>query len=283
MLFALSLMSEPEFASAALPLFDDDLIDAVEWSFDTCWSRDALPSWLDSILTDYERVDRLTGHGVSFSLLSGEWTPRHAAWIERLRIETALRRYRRISEHVGFAGGGEFGFAAPLPAPHCRSVVALGVARLRLLREAAGCPIGLENLATSLGRADADRQGALLADLVEPVDGFVVLDLHNLWAQCTNFDLDPVAMASTYPLDRVQEFHVSGGSWDERPTRLVRRDTHDADVPDAVLELVAAVAPMCPNLDTVVYERLGTSLLDSDAHAPFRADVRKVRETVSRL
>lgn len=280
---SLSMMPEEPYAACSLPLFEESLIDGVEWSFDMCWGPGGVPAWLDAILIEYAEAGVLTGHGVSFSLLSGEWTERQAAWIQRLRIETQQRRYRHISEHIGFMGAGRFSFAAPLPAPYLPSVVELGVARLRLLRDAAGCPIGLENLATSLGRADAEQQGQLLGDLLAPVAGFVVLDLHNLWAQGINVGIDPLELAGSYPLERVRAFHVSGGSWDCRAGRRIRRDTHDDHVPTEVLELLKAMVSMCPNADTVVYERLGTSLLDPRTHAAFRDDVRKVRDLVVRL
>ena len=280
---SLSMMPEEPYAACALPLFEESLIDGVEWSFDRGWGPSGIPAWLDAILNEFGEAGMLTGHGVSFSLLSGEWTKRQAAWIERLRLETQQRRYRHVSEHVGFMGGGRFAFAAPLPAPYVPSVVALGVARLELLRAAAGCPIGLENLATSLGRADAEQQGQLLEDLLAPVDGFVVLDLHNLWAQGINVGIDPLDLAGSYPLQRVRAFHVSGGSWDSRAVRRVRRDTHDGHVPDEVLELLQAMVPMCPNADTVVYERLGTSLVETRTHAGFRDDVRKVLDVTVRL
>jgi hypothetical protein len=77
-------------------------------------------------------------------------------------------------------------------------------------------------------------------------------------------------LASSYPLQRVRAFHVSGGSWDDRSDRRLRRDTHDDHVPDEVLELMKAIVPMCPNAETVVYERLGTSLLDTKNPSGFR-------------
>ena len=281
--FGLSVMPEPQFATAALPLFAEGLIDTIEWSFDMGWGPTGVPDWLESLLDDYAQAGELIGHGVSFSLFSGEWTPHHRGWLDRLRRETATRSYRHVSEHVGFVGAGRFSFAAPMPVPVCDQSVGLGAARLRMMHDAAGCPVGLENLATSFGPDDATQQGRLLAAVLEPVDGFVVLDLHNLWAQALNLGLDPLDIVTGYPLDRVREIHVSGGSWDHRGGSVVRRDTHDGDVPDEVVELVGTVAPRCPALETVVYERLGTALVDPQTHPPFRDDVRRLREVVTGL
>ncbi len=275
----LALMPEPAFAAAALPLITDGLIETVEWSFDMGWGPTGIPDWLDGLLADYGAAGQLLGHGVSFSLLAGAWTPHHRGWLDRLEREVSTRCYRHISEHIGFVGAGRFSFAAPLPVPHCPAVVDLGRQRLNLLAAAAGVPVGLENLATSFGPADATEQGALLADLIEPTDAFVVLDLHNLWCQAHNLALDPIELLAGYPLDRVRELHVSGGSWDQRGRRL-RRDTHDALVPSRVLALLAHVAPRCPALEVVVYERIGTSLLDAASHPGFRDDVLRLAELI---
>ncbi len=278
--FGLSLMPEPAFAAAALPLFDEGLVEVVEWSFDMGWGPRGVPDWLDALLTDFAGTDDLLGHGVSFSALSGAWTDHHRWWLDQLAREVETRHYRHVSEHVGFVGAGRFTFAAPLPVPHTDEVVTVGVDRLRRLAEVAGRPVGLENLATSFGPNDALGQGAMVMALVEPVDGFVVLDLHNVWCQAVNLGLDPHDLIGSYPLDRVREIHVSGGSWDERDERSIRRDTHDAGVPDEVCDLLAATMPRCPSLEAVIHERVGPSLADPAGHDAYRDDVRRVWELV---
>ncbi len=277
--FGVSVMPEPAFAAASLALFEEGLIEVIEWSFDLGWGAAGVPTFVDALLADYESTGDLVGHGVSFSALSGAWTPHHEWWLERLRREVEERSYRHISEHFGFIGAGRFSFAAPLPVPFHRDVVELGRERLGRLAEAAGRPIGLENLATSFGVDDGRNQGAFLEALLQPVDGFVVLDLHNLWCQSLNLDLDAMALVDSYPLDRVREIHVSGGSWHPGGRRL-RRDTHDNLVPDEVLELLQAVIRRCPDLEVVIHERLGTSLSDVTTHDAYRGDVRRVADVV---
>ena len=190
-----------------------------------------------------------------------------------------------MSEHLGFVGAGNFSFAAPMPMPKSDRVVAVGRSRLADLAASAGVPIGLENLATSLGPSDALDQGAFLDELLSPFDGFIVLDLHNLWCQSLNTDIDIDALIASYPLERVREIHLSGGSWDPRPGRgaPIRRDTHDDLVPDELIGLSRRVAPRCAALETIVYERLGTTLADPASHDPFRDDVRRIAALVQEL
>ena len=185
------------------------------------WGASGLPGWLDGLLDDFAAAGRLDGHGVSFSLLSTH--PRQDAWLDRLADELARRPYRRVSEHVGFMAAGAFHRGSPLPMPHHPEVVDHGRRQLARLADRVGAPVGLENLATSLTLADATGQGALVDDLLGPLDGWMVLDLHNLWCQAVNLGLDPVALLAEQPVDRVRELHVSGGSWWSPPGRE-RRD-----------------------------------------------------------
>jgi uncharacterized protein len=273
-------MPEPAFAAATLPLFADGIVDHVEWSVDVGWGPSGVPDWLAGVLDDYAEQGLLDAHGVSFSLLSRH--PRQEAWLQQLEVELARRPYRRVSEHLGFMAAGPVLRSSPLPMPHHPDVVARGVEQAARIAEVAGGPIGLENLATSLSVRDALDQGALLADVLAPGDGWMVLDLHNLHCQAATFGLDAVALLDGYPLERVREVHVSGGSWwsPEGSQRQVRRDTHDGPVPDEVLDLLTVVLARCPELDGVVVERIGQSLgRDNEA---FRKDYLRVRELCGR-
>ena len=271
-------MPEPAFAAATLPLFADGLVDAVEWSFDLGWGPRGVPDWLDALLDDYADAGALDGHGVSFSLLSQH--PRQDTWLSGLRSELRRRPYRRVSEHVGFMAAGTIRRSTPLPMPHHPDVVRHGTEQVERLTESVGSPVGLENLATALSPDDAIGQGALCADLVAPSDGWLVLDLHNVWCQAVNFSLDVADLVRSYPAERVREVHVSGGSWWTPPEsrRRVRRDTHDGPVPDEVRDLLPLALARCPLVDRVVVERVGWSLGDDAADEEFRADFRAIRE-----
>ena len=63
---ALSLMPDDGWRRAALPLFEQGLVDALEWSFDAVWDR-VPPPWLPPLVEHYAAADRLWAHGVSFS------------------------------------------------------------------------------------------------------------------------------------------------------------------------------------------------------------------------
>lgn len=277
---ALSLMTEDDFRLAALPLFEEGVVDAVEWSFDLGWSPRGVPGWIDAMLGHYGDAHRLYGHGVAYSPLSARFEPRQQRWLDRLARACATHRYRHVSEHFGFMTAGDFTRGAPLPVPFDARMVEIGVDRLRRLKQAAGgVDVGLENLALAFCRDDVETHGAFLRALVAPLDGFVVLDLHNLFCQSINFDLPMDSLLEKMPLDRVRELHVSGGSWSMAKSggRPFRRDTHDGDVPAEVLDAIPRALARCPHVEVVVFERIGGSIADADA---FRRDFQAIRARV---
>lgn len=278
----ISLMPEAEFLQAAYPLLEEGCVDVLEWSFDVGWPPASLPAWAAGLLDHYAACGRLLGHGVSYSPLSAHDHVRQDAWLAHLRQEVAERQYVHISEHFGFASGGNFHQSAPLPVPLCAAALKVGRERLQRLAEIARAPIGLENLAFAFSVRDVMDQGRFLDELLAPVGGFIVLDLHNLYCQMHNFGVSFQDLLKSYPLERVRELHVSGGSWSEPfpDGGRVRRDTHDAQVPEAVLALVPPALAACPNVGAIIFERLGTSLKEKEDQAGFRADFERLRERV---
>jgi uncharacterized protein (UPF0276 family) len=281
----LSLMLEPAFIAAALPLFESDSVDALEWSFDVGWGPQPLPDWADALLEEFSEEGLLYGHGVTFSPLSGQWTDRQADWLRCFRDECERRTYQHVSEHFGFMTAADFHQSAPLPVPMTDATVRLGQSRLRQLKDIYGGRVGLENLAFAFGMDDVRRQGEFLDRLLAPVDGFLLLDVHNLYCQQCNFGLRPGELLDSYPLARVRELHISGGSWSEskaEPDRgAVRRDTHDEAVPDDAFAFLEAALRRCPNVELVIFERLGDTILTAAEAEQYVADFRHVRKIVA--
>lgn len=273
----LSLMHQRDFALAVRPLVDGGLVDMAEWTVDIGWSAE-LPAWLAGLLDHYAAHGRLVAHGTGYSPLSAGASGE--AWLSHLAEELRSRPYTHVSEHFGFCATEDIAFGAPMPVPRTAETLEVGITRMRRLSEAArGLPVGLENLALAMCARDALEMGGFIEALVEPVDGFVLLDLHNLWCQIHNFGLSPDDLLASYPLHRVRQIHVSGGSWSGAPR--VRRDTHDDAVPEAVWDLLAQAMPRCPNLGAVVLERLGSTLATEEARDSFRQDFMRMREVAA--
>ncbi len=260
---------------AALPLLEAGKVQALEWSFDALYQQTEVPDWFHELLQTFSEAGRLVGHGVFFSIFSGKWLPEQAVWVDHLRALAGRYRFDHVTEHFGFMTGTDFHKGAPLGVALSRSTLAIGQDRLRRIQDAAQCPVGLENLAFAYNLPEAKRQGDFLQKLLESVDGFLILDVHNLYCQMHNFSIGFDDLLAHYPLERVREIHVSGGSWSPvaaRPGTLVRRDTHDNAVPEAVFDLLAAAIDRCPNLRYVVLEQINEGLNTADLRSGFQRD-----------
>src|SRR5579883_2824811 len=279
----LSLMPTEDFWQASAPLFECGMVDTIEWSFDLPWYGTVVPDWCHKLLDKYSNLGQLLGHGVTGSLLSARTTDRQKQWNEMLKRQCRKLSYLQISEHFGFTEAGPFIDNAPLPVPLTNGFLKVGKQRLRQFVDATQLPIGIENLAFAFCLQDVQSQGEFIAELLFSVDGFLVLDLHNIYCQSENFNLAAEDILLSYPLERVTEIHVSGGSWSTSTTGMrtrIRRDTHDDLVPAEVFRLLLTALNKCPNVQFIILERIGGSMSRAEEQADFRCDYQKLFDLV---
>lgn len=282
-LSSISCNLDENILSAALPLFAAEKVQAIEWSFDTLYKRREIPGWFVELLHAFGNENRLTGHGVYFSLFSGGWTKDQEDWLRHLEKVASTFHFDHISEHVGFMTGENFHSGAPIPVPFNPVTLAIGQDRLQRIYNACKCPVGIENLAIAYSLDEVKKQGAFLNELVQPVNGFIILDLHNIYCQIQNFTIEPGELLKFYPLDRVREIHISGGSWEDSqviPGKKIRRDTHDEAVPAEVFQLLKDCIAQCPHVKYVVLEQLSSGLVTESERIQFRADFTKMDSVV---
>lgn len=275
---------DADILAACLPLMEESRVEAIEWSFDALFKVKEIPQWFLELLTAYSTEKRLIGHGVFFSLFSGKFLQEQKDWLKQLKQTCSDFQFDHITEHFGFMTGKDFHYGAPLNIPYTQTTLAIGRDRLKRIYDVCKCPVGLENLAFSYSLDETKRHGIFLEQLLEPVNGFIILDLHNLYCQINNFDIAFDELITLYPLDKVREIHISGGSWDDsitEPGRRVRRDTHDDAVPEEVFHLLETTIELCPNLKYVVLEQLGNGLTTDESKKYFYNDFLKM-ETIVR-
>lgn len=271
---------------AVLPLLEAEKVQAIEWSFDGLHQWKTVPAWFNELLHSYSDEQRLIGHGVFFSLFSGRWSTHQQDWLQHLQQLSATFHFDHITEHFGFMTGADFHAGAPISLPFTNTVLKIGIDRLQRIQQACECPVGLENLAFSYSLDEVKKHGEFLDQLVEPVNGFIILDLHNLYCQIHNFDIPFEAIMPLYPLSRVREIHISGGSWEDTmalPGKKIRRDTHDDAVPEEVFQLLERAIPLCPNLKYIVMEQLGVALTTVTSRQLFQQDFFKMDAIVQRF
>lgn len=280
-LLGISMMGEAEFLSAVLPLLQNNLVDVLEWSFDTFFNAKE-PDWLNSLLNFYAENNRLIGHGVYYSLFDAKWTERQEVWLEKLKEEICKRKYNHITEHFGFMNTENFHQGVPLPVSLHPKTLQIGQDRLQRLQNVINLPVGIENLAFSFCLDDVREQGVFLEQLIKDVDGFLILDLHNIYCQACNFEIGMQEIIDLYPLDKVKEIHLSGGSWEESVygRKMIRRDTHDHAIPEDIFSILPFVLSHCKNLEYVIIERLGSTIRTEDEKKKFLDDFTRVKAMI---
>jgi uncharacterized protein (UPF0276 family) len=218
----------------------------------------------------------LVGHAVMASPMT---TPRdgiHHDWLRRTKGLLERWPVRWLTDHFGVCRADRCQ-AAPMPLPASKELVQVVRDHLSWVRDELQVQVGLENLALAFSVEDVLWQPDLVDAMVRPVGGTVLLDLHNLWCQAINFDLDPVSLIERWPLDLVKELHVAGGSWSDFASGRLRRDTHDGPMPSEVLALVPEALARCPNAEVVTFERLRGTVHDAEA---LRQEVRSLVQAV---
>ncbi len=275
---------DKELLSAELPLFAASEVEAIEWSFDTLFNHTQIPDWFVDLLSAFSNEKKLIGHGVFFSLFKAKWSKEQSNWLSHLKKINNYFKFDHVTEHFGLMTGKNFHDGAPLSVPYTSSAVRIAQDRLRRMSDVCQCPVGLENLAFSYSFDDVQRQGAFMDEILSPINGFLILDLHNLYCQTHNFEIRFEEIIHGYNLDMVREIHISGGSWDtsniDGVSKKIRRDTHDDCVPEEVFEFLTIALTKCPNIKYVVLEQMGFALKTDNQKSEFRDDFLKMKAIV---
>jgi uncharacterized protein (UPF0276 family) len=203
-------------------------------------------------LRDLARKVPVHVHGVSLGAAS-------TVPLARGRLDALARLVDAVepeawSEHLAFVRGGgvEIGhLAAPPRNPATLAGAAANVERARVVVGRA--PL-VENVATLIDPPmSTSDEATWTVDVLAATGCDLLLDLHNLHANATNFGFDAEAFLDRVPLGRVGAIHIAGGHLGER---LV--DDHLHPAPEAVHALLARVAARCPRPLTVILERDGS-------------------------
>lgn len=279
----IAFMYEPDFLDAIDPLLKNDEVEALEWSFDSLLDIERLPVRHQEILNHFSTKNRLYGHGVFYSPMTAKWLPKHEDWIKKLDEYLSRYSFRHFSEHFAFMSSVNAHEGMPLPFYIGQKAIDITVNRMSIFAEKVKVPVGLENLAFTFISSEIERQANTMKQVLEAVNGFVVLDLHNIYCQAVNFDISMETIIDLYPLERVKEIHISGGSWSQTDyaDRPIRRDSHNSAIPTEIFSELAKTIHKTPNLDLVILERNGHTFISEEIAREFREEFIKMKKIVS--
>lgn len=190
-------------------------------------------------------------HGIGQGLAST--VPADSKRLEKFARVADVVLPENWSEHLAFvrAGGVEIGhLAAP---PRNAGTVEATCANIAAAGKIIGSMPLMENIATLIDPPGSPLDEAeWISAIVEGSKCGLLLDLHNVHANATNFGYHPVHFLDTIPCERVITVHLAGGRWIGRIL-----DDHLHDVPDPVYDLLAELAFRTAHPLDVVLERDG--------------------------
>ena len=195
-------------------------------------------------------------HGVSLGLASS--VPVETKLLEKTArlCEEANPEY--WSEHLAFVRGGGVEIGHLTAPPRTDATIEGVAANLKRARDVVGSAPLVENIATLIDPPGSDYDEIDWIDrIIDSSPSDLLLDLHNLHANATNFGYDETEFLKRLPAERIVAVHLAGGKWVEALGERRVLDDHLHDVPDAVYRLLTELAAVVPHPLTVILERDG--------------------------
>jgi uncharacterized protein (UPF0276 family) len=159
------------------------------------------------------------------------------------------------SEHLAFVRGGGLEIGHMAAPPRNMATVEGTCRNIELARRVTGMAPHMENIATLIDPPGSSMPESEWTAAVLANSGCkLVLDLHNLHANATNFHYDPMEFLDRIPCEQLGSVHIAGGSWLQGGRIL---DDHLHDVEPPVYALLTALAARVRQPLTVVLERDG--------------------------
>jgi uncharacterized protein (UPF0276 family) len=195
-------------------------------------------------------------HGVSLGLAS-------SVPVKTKLLEKTARLCEEVnpeywSEHLAFVRGGGVEIGHLTAPPRTDATIEGAASNLERARAVVGSAPLVENIATLI-----DPPGSKYDEIdwinriIDSAPCDLLLDLHNLHANATNFGYDETELLKRLPAERIVAVHLAGGKWVEALGERRLLDDHLHDVPDAVYLLLTEIAAVVPHPLTVILERDG--------------------------
>lgn len=172
---------------------------------------------------------------------------RHLAAVQAMRSPW-------VADHLFYANGSS-SHTWSTPLQFSTAEIVRVADRARRVQDAAGVPLLHENGFYYMPFPGSHlAEAEFLAGLVERAGTYLLLDLHNIYANSLNFSGYSVwELLATIPLDRVIEVHVAGGQrfdgW--------YHDFHNSSVPSQVWEMLSYVLTRSSSVRGVTLEVQG--------------------------
>jgi uncharacterized protein (UPF0276 family) len=230
-------------------------------------------------LAGYAAGRHTSGHGIGLSLPSD--MPLDTDLLEVIAGLAGRLRFDWYSEHLssfatmrGAVPNAQAGLG--LPVPYDEDVLDLLCGKVTRVQDRLGLRLLLENPAVFTPVPDCElTEPEFLNELCRRTGSGVLLDLHNLYTNMRNNDVDSAAYLDELDLTNVVEIHLAGGS----ELGGFYTDSHADVSPREVWDLAYAYVPAMSALRSVVFE-FHESSLDRIGVAAIVAELERIHSLV---
>lgn len=241
------------YSSAIEPLLEayPGLFDVLEVEPQTTWVKTAQGYQVSQGVL--ERLHVLPGRKLIHSVgtpVGGTVRP-ELVQLELIRQTIEFFGSPWVSDHLSFNQTPEFATGFFLPPRQTQQGIQTVCRSIADLQEALPVPVAVETGVNYLQpRADELPDGAFVAQVVQTADCWLLLDLHNIFANGLNGRQPIDDYLEQLPLERVVELHLAGGMeldgfW---------LDAHSGAIPDPLYAVAEGLIPRLPNLRAMIFE-----------------------------
>ena len=196
----------------------------------------------------------VAGHGIGLSLPSA--MPIDLEQVEQVSLLARELDFQWYSEHLsvfivpkGSVPNSQAGLG--MPTPYDSETFDILASKLRILRQATGCDLMMENGSFFTPIPDMPmNEPQFLNRLYERAGCGTLLDLHNLYVTWRNGGPDPAAYLGELNPDCVHEIHLGGGDM----MAGFYADSHSNVTPRDVWAYAYAIAPTLCNVRAITFE-----------------------------
>jgi uncharacterized protein (UPF0276 family) len=207
------------------------------------------------------KLDLLANRGVPIILHSTGLSIGSHADFDRshlVRIHSWWERYRSFwhSDHLATfrvrdSAGTMIDVGFPMSIPYDRDSLAYVAERIHEMQQTVPIPFLLENNVYYFETPEQElSEPEFLNSLCAMTGAGILLDLHNLYTNARNHDVDEIKYLDALDLDYVVEIHIAGGHQFED----VWLDSHSDVCPARVWKMLTYVLSRAPNVAGIVFE-----------------------------
>jgi uncharacterized protein (UPF0276 family) len=210
--------------------------DVLEITLDHCLAGS--PSLRSAIFELVGQIP-LTAHGIGLSI--GTDAPLDLVYVDAIAALLDRLKAPAYSEHLAFTRVARRELGNLLPLPKTQAVAESIITKVRTVQSRISVPFLLENITYIFDWPDSELTDAEFLTLICRETGAgLLLDIENLYLNCSNHGFCAEAFLDALPAGLVREIHVAGGKAVSEPflPRPLLVDTHSYPVPEEVLALL---------------------------------------------